>query len=113
MSLASKFQIPEGKAMQVINAPGNLKLDIPTSKRESGVLLLLARNSKILNEKGGGAFKAAREDKLVWIAYPKAGQLETDLNRDILVRLVEAHGLQPVRQISIDNTWSALRFRPA
>ena len=35
------------------------------------------------------------------------------LNRDILVNAASAHGLQPVRQVSIDDTWSALRFRPS
>jgi hypothetical protein len=38
---------------------------------------------------------------------------------DVLVAFVtrrddlSAHGVQPVRQVSIDGTWSALRFRPA
>lgn len=27
---------------------------------------------------------AAREDRLTWVAYPKSGQLGTDLNRDTL-----------------------------
>ncbi|MBW3554321.1 MAG: hypothetical protein KY466_12455 [Gemmatimonadetes bacterium] len=48
---------------------------------------------------------------LAWIAYPKAGQLRTDLNRD--VRAAGAHGLKGLRQIAIDEVWSALRFRPA
>jgi hypothetical protein len=30
------------------------------------------------------AIDAARRDKLAWIAYPKAGKLGTDLNRDLL-----------------------------
>jgi hypothetical protein len=41
-----------------------------------------------------------------------ARQLGTDLNRDILAGLVEARGAQPVRSVSIDGVWSALRFRP-
>jgi hypothetical protein len=47
------------------------------------------------------------------VAYPKAGQLGTDLNRDPLAAAFTASGLRPVRQVSIDATWSALRFRPA
>jgi hypothetical protein len=27
--------------------------------------------------------------------------------------LLTAEGVQPVRQVAIDETWSALRFRPA
>lgn len=41
------------------------------------------------------------------------GQLGTDLNRDRLVAALADQGVQPARQISIDDTWSALRFRPA
>jgi hypothetical protein len=56
---------------------------------------------------------AARADRLAWIGYPKGGKLGTDLNRDLLVKVVYGLGVQPVRQVSIDETWSALRFRPA
>jgi hypothetical protein len=35
----------------------------------------------------------------------------TDLNRDILWKRLEKLGVQPVRQIAIDDVWSALRFR--
>jgi hypothetical protein len=59
------------------------------------------------------AIDAARQDKLAWIAYPKGRQLGTDLNRDSLAAALAGQGVQPVRQISIDDTWSALRFRPA
>jgi hypothetical protein len=59
------------------------------------------------------AVKAAREDRLAWIAYPKAGQLDTDVNRDVLRQVLESKGARPVRQVAIDATWSALRFRPA
>ncbi|NTX34847.1 hypothetical protein HUA78_10380 [Myxococcus sp. CA033] len=46
------------------------------------------------------------------MAHPKAGQLDTDLNRDILARRLEQEGIQAVRQVAIDTVWSALRFRP-
>src|SRR3989442_14366428 len=55
--------------------------------------------------------EAAMEDRLAWIAYPKAGQLGTDLNRDILWRHLLKRRIQGVRQIAIDDVWSALRFR--
>ena len=41
------------------------------------------------------------------------GQLGTDLNRDRLVAALADQGVRSVRQISIDDTWSALRFRSA
>ncbi len=48
---------------------------------------------------------------MLWVAYPKAGQLGTDLNRDSLAQAVRAHGLEPVAQIAVDEVWSALRFK--
>jgi hypothetical protein len=44
---------------------------------------------------------------------PWGAQLGTDLNRDILRESLADRGVQPVRQIAIDQVWSALRFRPA
>jgi len=41
------------------------------------------------------------------------GKPGTDLNRDRLAAALADRGVQPVRQVSIDDTWSALRFRPA
>jgi len=49
----------------------------------------------------------------MWVACPKARQFGTDLNRDILGELLRARGVQPVRQVSLDEVWSALRLRPS
>ena len=46
----------------------------------------------------------------VWVAYPKGGR--ADINRDTLWPLLAAHGFRPITQVAIDETWSALRFRP-
>jgi hypothetical protein len=45
------------------------------------------------------------------VAYPKAGQLGTDINRDTLAASLTDRGAQPVRQVALDDVWSALRFR--
>jgi len=37
--------------------------------------------------------------------------VKTDLTRDIGWEVVERAGLNPVTQVSVDDTWSALRFR--
>ena len=64
-----------------------------------------------LDEMAGPAMTAAREDRIAWIAYPKARQLGTDLNRDILAGLVEARGAQPVRSVSIEGSSCSGEFR--
>ena len=60
------------------------------------------------------AFSTARPDGLLWLCYPKGtSKVKTDVNRDILNRrLAEEYGLEGVAMVSIDDTWSAMRFKP-
>jgi hypothetical protein len=52
-----------------------------------------------------------RPGGVFWVAYPKGGK--SDLSRNELWTLLEPYLWRPVSQIAIDDTWSALRFRPA
>jgi hypothetical protein len=113
MSIAKKLQIRQGQSICLISPPMGFKLDAPTDKSGEGALLLFARERKSLMSLGKPVFEAARQDRLAWIAYPKAGKMGTDLNRDKLAALVKPLGIQPVRLVSLDDTWSAMRFRPA
>ena len=47
---------------------------------------------------------------VVWVLYPKANR--SDINRDSLWRLIAPYGLRPITNVAVDDTWSALRFRP-
>ena len=59
------------------------------------------------------AIAATRPGGILWISYPKqTGAIKSDLNRDRVRELSAFSGWRPVTQISIDETWSALRFRP-
>jgi hypothetical protein len=53
--------------------------------------------------------RLARPD-ILWVAYPMGNR--TDINRDSLWPILSELGLRPVTQVSIDQMWSALRFRP-
>lgn len=118
MSLSQKLQIPSGSAIRVIAKPADLELDLPNVTfgdqldGDFDAVLVFALDMSTLKDFAAPALRLAREDKLAWIAYPKAKQLQTDLNRDILATFAADSGAQPVRQISIDDVWSALRFRP-
>ena len=54
-------------------------------------------------------------DGKLWFAYPKQSskRLRCDFNRDTGWSALGAHGFEGVRQISIDEDWTALRFRRA
>jgi hypothetical protein len=45
-----------------------------------------------------------------WVAYPKGNR--ADINRDTLWPILGEYGMRPIGQVSIDDVWSALRFRP-
>ena len=115
MDLSAKLQLKPGQSMAVLNAPPGLALSgVPTAASAAdadAVIAFVTRREDL--DAAGPAVAAARADRLAWIGYPKGGQLGTDLNRDRLAAVLAEHGVQPVRQVSIDDTWSALRFRPA
>lgn len=110
--LDRKLQIKD-EAVRVVGAPAGFALDAPeTDDPEGGAVLVFVHDRAELAT-AEPALTAAQADRLSWIAYPKAGQLGTDLNRDSLVAALAGRGVRPVRQIALDNVWSALRFRPA
>jgi hypothetical protein len=52
-------------------------------------------------------------DSVLWFAYPKGtSKIKTDINRDTIRVTGEKFGITTVTAVSIDDTWSALRFRP-
>jgi hypothetical protein len=118
VELAAKLQIKPGTTVAVVAAPADgpdlsALGALAGDPRVAGAVLAFALTTADVAATAGPAVDAARDDRLAWIAYPKAGQLGTDLNRDSLARLVSGLGVRPVRQVALDDTWSALRFRPA
>jgi hypothetical protein len=114
MELSRKLQIKPGQSVAILNAPEGVAL--PDLREEAlaeadAVIAFVTRRAELAEL--DAVLSAARADRLAWVGYPKAGKLGTDLNRDRLAEALREHGLQPVRQVAIDDTWSALRFRPA
>lgn len=114
MSLAKKLNVKDGMKVRVIGKPPGVDLDdLPTTTAASAdAILVFVKTRADVDAKAGPAIEAAKADRIAWLAYPKAGQLGTDLNRDILWKHLLNRGIQGVRQIAIDDVWSALRFRP-
>ena len=118
MDLAHKLQIKKGQTVYVGNPPEGFSLDLPDGASMAAgaqgvdAVLVFVRHSAELADHAGPFLDGARRDAIAYIAYPKAGQLDTDLNRDVLWRRLTAEGLRGVRQVSLDQVWSAMRFRP-
>ncbi len=58
---------------------------------------------------------ATEGDAIVWLAYPKKSskKYRCEFNRDTDWSVLGDAGFEPVRQVAIDDDWSALRFRRA
>ena len=52
-------------------------------------------------------------DAVLWFAYPKKSskKYQTEITRDHGWGVLGDYNLKPVRQVAIDDDWSALRFR--
>ena len=120
--LTQKLQIKSGKLI-VINAPqgyadrlaselNHLTISTRASGPAEAVLIFvnsLAEVEKLIPKAG----KLVKPGGMLWVAYPKgSSKVKTDVNRDRLWAAVQPIGWQPVRQIALDEVWSALRFKP-
>ena len=118
MDVGSKLQVKVGQLVVVEGLPQGVDLELDQVQLQgdaasADVVILFVTTAAEFGQRADNVVQAAKRDALAWVAYPKAGKLGTDLNRDSLARLMIERGAQPVRQVAIDDAWSALRFRPA
>jgi len=116
-SVADKL-LAKGAKIALIGAPADQrglfdKAEIASDAKQAGLLLVYAANRAALEKQLGSAVKALGDEARLWVAYPKAGKLDTDLNRDTLWPLLEKKGFEGVRLVALDDTWSAMMFRRA
>ena len=118
MNIAEKLQIKPGQKVAAVGGdqpvPKGLLagVEFVDDPATADVVIAFVRRHAELTTAAKPALDAAAQDRPAWIAYPKGGKLGTDLNRDILAAAVADASLQPVRQVAVDEVWSALRFRP-
>jgi len=121
--LARKLQLKPGHRLLLLNPPPGYAAALEPLPDGAEVVAearpgldfvqLFVRDQAALERDAGAAIAAVKPDGRLWICYPKGGvKAGTDLNRDILWRLVEARGLVGVSLVAVDETWSAMRFRP-
>lgn len=122
-ALAQKLQIKVGQLLLVRLAPGGymerlgaeiegIRLTLAPADAVDGALIFVTRLDDVVREMNEGV-QAIRHDGLLWMAYPKGtSKMATDVNRDRLWQTAAPTGWRPVRQVALDEIWSALRFRP-
>jgi len=123
-SLVKKLQLKADQRAVIINPPpdyldelGSLPESVELAEHPEGsfdFVQVFAKDRSELERFLPSALQAVRHDALLWIAYPKGGvKAGTDLNRDILWNLVAEHHFSGVSLISLNEVWSAMRFRPS
>ncbi len=121
--LAQKLRIPSGERILVLNAPkgyDEVLQPLPggavVCKKGKGPFAFVhvfAKDIADLERLAPRALDALEYDGVCWMSYPKGtSTLKSDINRDRGWDVLRARGLRGVSQVSIDDTWSALRFRP-
>lgn len=113
MTLGKKLNLKDGMTLRVLGRPRDVDLEdvVPAKGAGADGVLLFAKTLAEVDAKGGPVVDAARSDRLAWIAYPKADQLDTNISRDVLARHLAPRGVHPVRMVAVDDVWSAMRFR--
>lgn len=120
IKVLKNLQIKEKQKVLLLNVPewfseafGEYDYDLEPISNEYDFIVAFAYNSEELNELVSSSYTAGIYDCTFWVAYPKlSGAIKSDLKREVLFDIVSDHGLRPVRQISIDQTWSGMRIRP-
>lgn len=122
-SLVQKLYIKPGMRGAVIGAPAGFREqlgELPEGAQLDTALdgfyqflLLFVDNRAAVESWWPKLLEAAQPGVMLWIAYPKmSGGKKTDINRDAGWEPVQQSGWDGVAQVAIDDTWSALRFRP-
>ncbi|MBT2680942.1 hypothetical protein J7E38_18280 [Bacillus sp. ISL-35] len=112
--IVKKLRFKEGNAL-VLNAPDGFRLGVEGEQQsdKNDFLLLFVSNRDEIMTWLPKALEALKQDAVFWIAFPKkSSKVQTDIKRDSLFAIVsERSDYRAVSNVSIDQKWSALRFR--
>lgn len=116
--LLNKLKHKSDYTKLIINRPeeirfGDLRFDSGIEHNNYDFILFFAKDEAELNIHIPTLAKVAKSDCVFWVAYPKkAGKIKTNITRDVGWDVLDAIGYRPVAQISINESWSALRIKP-
>ncbi len=99
-------------AMEEMSEIAHVKTSLSKTKDASFAMAFATRQAEV-DKFAAQVAKATSGDAVVWVAYPKGSSKKytCEFNRDTGWAKMGEHGFEPVRQVAIDEDWSALRFR--
>lgn len=121
--LAKKLQVKPGKHWLLFNAPANyltLLEPLPDgaivsyeAKGNFDGVQLFVKNSPELIESLKIVVRVLRPDTVFWVIYPKKNSgIESDLEMMSNWDELSKYGYGGVASVAVNETWTALRFRP-
>lgn len=123
--LFKKLNFKEQKEVCLINPPDEFKEEIKAMKNETSFVvancdpdrtefvLAFVKTQKEIDSISSSVVKKLKGDCILWFAYPKktSKKYSVEINRDNGWNALRNSGFDSVRAVSIDDDWSALRFR--
>ncbi|WP_224999790.1 YdeI/OmpD-associated family protein [Cesiribacter sp. SM1] len=120
-ALSAKLAIKPAEKTLFLNSPADLLPVLENIRHDTNAegnaayqnLLLFVHSQAELQQLAPVALASLAPGAKLWIAYPKkSSAIKTNINRDEGWEPIVKKGWSPVTQIAINNTWSALRFKP-
>lgn len=122
MSLPKKLLYKPGYRICVVNAPEHFSFAKDELPEQVAIVtdldanldsvLLFAPSQEELSLHAARVLASLKDDGLLWVAYPKkSSKIKTDIHRDAGWDVLNELKYFGVSLISIDDTWSAMRFR--
>jgi len=123
--LFKKLNYKAQQIIHVLNAPDTFHAELKDMSTIAKVLTLVGTTSKIefalvfvirqadVDSYAPQVVPCLQGDAVMWFCYPKgtSKKYKCDINRDKGWNILGESGFEPVRQVAIDEDWSALRFR--
>lgn len=117
-SVAQKMGVKEGTCAFFVNAPEAAlaavalpRLDVSaTLGRELDYIHLFAGTQAEMDNVLPKLKAHLAEGGMLWVSWPKGRRLGTDLTLPHVIRIGYSHGLVESTTLSVDATWSAIKF---
>lgn len=117
-SAAQKMGIRQGSRAYLLDAPDRAvrALELPALEIAEGLdgyfdYLHLFSNSRAGMDATFPKLKAhLKPSGMLWLSWPKAGKLHTDLTLQRVIEIGYGHGLVESTCLRVDDTWAGLKF---